>query len=680
MTLRTRLLIAQAPLALALAAGGGPVGRARATPSGRAGRAHPHRQLPQRARRAADEGVASSGIDSARSVRGHRRARPWAGAAPRSTAPRSSASCRCEERNITEPGRGEAARRLREAWTEYQRRRTNGSSLRPRRSCGSATSTPLQPGFAESQGRRRRDPGHSTRTRWCARAPGCAGRPSGWRPRWSSRCWPRLVLALLASAALTSRRAAAGRGARPVGPAARSGRLCGRAVRVTEDGGSEIAQLAERLQRHGREPPALPRLEPGRAARGAARGAGHHRQPSRSGPGVRRRGERGQRQPRRGAASSASGRGRTPRLGRASPAVRERVERIRDEVLAGAGTDAAARVRGGAAGRVERREPGGCCPGPTGVRATRASCSGPRCVLQDVTRLRRFDELKNDLVATVAHEFRTPLTCLRMAIHLLRRADGGAAPETSSSTWCPAAREECERLQGIVDDLLDLARIRSGRLELHPREVSTELLLEQARHDTRDASDQRQIPVDVDIQPGAEVVMADPDRIDLALTNLIANAVRHGPPGRPVVVRAMRADGGVRIEVRDDGPGIAPEHQSRLFEKFYRVPGSPPGGAGLGLSIVRDVVEAHGGKVGVKSAPGAGTMFWVELPDSPTGVGGPAVPAQRPELSRPAGHPRTSSASARAWRRRSRGCAPPRRAWACWPSPGGCARARSARG
>ncbi len=112
---------------------------------------------------------------------------------------------------------------------------------------------------------------------------------------------------------------------------------------------------------------------------------------------------------------------------------------------------------------------------------------------------------------------------------------------------------------------------------------------------------------------------ADPDRIDLALTNLITNAVRHGPPGRPMRIRAMRSDGGVRIEVQDDGPGIAPEHQPRLFEKFYRVPGSEPGGAGLGLSIVRDVVEAHGGKVGVQSARGAGSVFWLELPDADGG-------------------------------------------------------------
>ena len=146
-------------------------------------------------------------------------------------------------------------------------------------------------------------------------------------------------------------------------------------------------------------------------------------------------------------------------------------------------------------------------------------------------------------------------------------------------------------------------------------------MLEQARQATREGSEQLHVPVDIEVQPGAEVVMADPDRIDLALNNLIINAVRHGPPGRPVRVRARRVDGGVRIEVQDDGPGIAAEYQPRLFEKFYRVPGSEPGGAGLGLSIVRDVVEAHGGRVGVQSTPGAGATFWIELPDRQESVG-----------------------------------------------------------
>jgi signal transduction histidine kinase len=208
-----------------------------------------------------------------------------------------------------------------------------------------------------------------------------------------------------------------------------------------------------------------------------------------------------------------------------------------------------------------------------------------------------------------------------MAIHLLAEQTVGPLNETQLDL-VGAAREECERLQGIVDDLLDLARIRSGRLELHPREISTELMLQQARQSIREGSDQRHVPVDLEVEPGAEVVMADPDRIDLALSNLLTNAIRHGPPGRPVQLRARRVDGGVRIEVQDDGPGIAAEYQPRLFEKFYRVPGSAPGGAGLGLSIVRDVVEAHGGKVGVQSTPGAGATFWIELPDQQATVGG----------------------------------------------------------
>ena len=213
-------------------------------------------------------------------------------------------------------------------------------------------------------------------------------------------------------------------------------------------------------------------------------------------------------------------------------------------------------------------------------------------VLQDITRLRRFDELKDDLVATVAHEFRTPLTSLRMAIHLLAEQTVGPLNETQLDL-VGAAREECERLQGIVDDLLDLARIRSGRLELHPREISTELMLQQARHGIREGSDQRHVPVDLEVEPGAEVVTADPDRIDLALSNLLTNAIRHGPPGRPVQVRARRVDGGVRIEVQDDGPGIAAEYQPRLFEKFYRVPGSAPGGAGrVSSQVCTDAARA----------------------------------------------------------------------------------------
>jgi len=109
-------------------------------------------------------------------------------------------------------------------------------------------------------------------------------------------------------------------------------------------------------------------------------------------------------------------------------------------------------------------------------------------------------------------------------------------------------------------------------------------------------------------------VDVDPDRLELVLGNLVGNGVKHTPAGGEVEVRVSREGTRVRFEVRDTGEGIAPEQQARIFEKFYRAPGAPAGGAGLGLSIARDIVQAHGGELGVVSAPGQGSTFWFTLP------------------------------------------------------------------
>jgi signal transduction histidine kinase len=243
---------------------------------------------------------------------------------------------------------------------------------------------------------------------------------------------------------------------------------------------------------------------------------------------------------------------------------------------------------------------------------------GLSVVLQDVTRLRRFDELKTDLVATVAHEFRTPLTSLRMAIHLC--AEGTVGPLTvKQADLLFAARDDCERLQGIVDDLLDLSRIQAGKVELHLRAVSAAALLEQAILDQRAVAKERDVELGMGAPTIDRAVNADPDRVQLVLANLISNAIRHTPAQGHVETRAAPADGFVRFEVSDTGSGIPPEHVHRLFERFYRVPGAPPGGAGLGLYIVKEIVEAHGGQVGVESELGQGSIFWFTLPVATAG-------------------------------------------------------------
>jgi len=233
-------------------------------------------------------------------------------------------------------------------------------------------------------------------------------------------------------------------------------------------------------------------------------------------------------------------------------------------------------------------------------------------VLQDVTRLRRFEELRDDLVSAAAHQFRTPLTSLRMAIHLCLEQVAGPLTEKQQDLLY-AAREECERLQGIVDELLDLARLQSGKVDLAREEIGVELLVDRAVHSMRSMASSSGVELAGEPLIEGAVVSVDPQRIDLVFTNLIENALRHTPSGGRVVVRAVEAGDDVRFEVVDSGPGIPESERSRIFEKFYRGPGSSGGGAGIGLSIASDVVRAHGGAIGVDSEPGKGSTFWFTL-------------------------------------------------------------------
>ncbi len=238
---------------------------------------------------------------------------------------------------------------------------------------------------------------------------------------------------------------------------------------------------------------------------------------------------------------------------------------------------------------------------------------GLTILFQDVTRLRRFDELKTDMVATVAHEFRTPLTSLRMAIHLC--IDGSVGPlEPKQADLLFAARDDCERLQGIVDDLLDLSRISAGKIDLHQRPLSSASVLARAVDDHRQAARERNIDLSVAPSSVDRPVAADPERIQLVLTNLITNALRHTPAEGQIVLDASPDDRMVKFVVKDSGPGIAAEYRARLFERFFSVPDAPAGGAGLGLYICKEIVEAHGGRIGVDGEPGRGASFWFTLP------------------------------------------------------------------
>jgi signal transduction histidine kinase len=298
-------------------------------------------------------------------------------------------------------------------------------------------------------------------------------------------------------------------------------------------------------------------------------------------------------------------------LEQVDPAVRDCFDRLRLHVLSGKG----AYVPRGFEEAVRVASSTGeyyFLPRATPVHSDEGAVTGATVVLQDVTRLRRVDDLRNNLVATVAHELRTPLTSLRMAIHLCLEQAGGPLSDKQADLLY-AAREECERLQAIVDELLDLARIQSGHIELHCAPTPPAALIDTVLETHRNLAEEQHLLVEREDLPGLSHVLADRERIQLVLSNLFTNAVRHTPAGGRITMRAAADNGAVRFEVADTGTGIPEEYQNSIFDRFVRIPDTP-GGTGLGLSIAKEIVEAHGGSIGVDSRPGEGATFWFTLP------------------------------------------------------------------
>jgi signal transduction histidine kinase len=294
----------------------------------------------------------------------------------------------------------------------------------------------------------------------------------------------------------------------------------------------------------------------------------------------------------------------------ADPAVRDVLERMRTYVLTGKGAYQPKGLE--EAVRVDTPEgPRYLLPRATPVHAE-GELRGAAVVLQDVTRLQRFDELTNNLVATVAHELRTPLTSLRMAIHLCLELAAGPLTEKQSDLLF-AAREDCERLQSMVDDLLDLSRLQAGREELSFSAVSSGSLVEEARDDHLGLATEKDLVLTAEDLTEGTPVQVDTERIKLVFANLVANAIRHSPRGGTVTLTARSEGRRVRFEVSDQGPGIPSEYRTRVFEKFFRAPGAVGPGAGLGLYIAREIVLAHKGEIGVTSLDGKGSTFWFTL-------------------------------------------------------------------
>jgi two-component system sensor histidine kinase BaeS len=230
--------------------------------------------------------------------------------------------------------------------------------------------------------------------------------------------------------------------------------------------------------------------------------------------------------------------------------------------------------------------------------------------------LQAADRARRLLLADVSHELRTPLTAMRGYLETLSMPEL-TLDATARARYVGIVSEETRRLEHIIGDLLDLAKLEGGGDSLELQDVPIENLFGRvvARHE-RDAA-ARRITLASSIAPGAEIVIGDALRLEQALQNLAANAVRHTPAGGRVELGAELADRHVVLTVRDSGPGIPAEHLPLVFDRFYKADASrthDTAGSGLGLSIVKAIVERHGGTITVSSSPEKGSLFMIRLP------------------------------------------------------------------
>ena len=251
--------------------------------------------------------------------------------------------------------------------------------------------------------------------------------------------------------------------------------------------------------------------------------------------------------------------------------------------------------------------------GPLPAGASPEELTGVVVILKDVTQAHEQWELKQSVISTVSHQLRTPLTSLQMSIYLLLEERCGDL-NSEQMDLVLAMREDSTRLTEIIGDLLDLNQAEKSALPAPTRCDSAELI-RSARERYAAACQDHEIELEVDLPPDLQPVQAVPERLNYVFDNLIGNALRFTQPGGKITLSAQANGKGVTFTVSDTGSGIPADALPHLFEPFYRAPGQDSAsGVGLGLSIVREIISAHGGEIKVESEEQRGTRFLFTLP------------------------------------------------------------------
>jgi NtrC-family two-component system sensor histidine kinase KinB len=240
---------------------------------------------------------------------------------------------------------------------------------------------------------------------------------------------------------------------------------------------------------------------------------------------------------------------------------------------------------------------------------------GAVLLLRDVTQLKEMNQLKSEFIMKASHELKNPLTGLLMSVSLLKEADLSGLTEKDRQL-IHGAEEDLQRLKTIVDDLLNLSRIETGRLLMDIVETDLRVVIARAVEAMRGQAEEAGVSLEREHPDSVAAVRADANKIVLVLHNLIANALRHTPAGGTVRVLAQDTDAFVEVSVQDNGEGIPYEDQARIFDPFFQVkePTGKSGSLGIGLALCREIVRAHQGTIWVDSVPGRGSTFSFTLP------------------------------------------------------------------
>lgn len=244
----------------------------------------------------------------------------------------------------------------------------------------------------------------------------------------------------------------------------------------------------------------------------------------------------------------------------------------------------------------------------TPMKDVQGQLLGSVTVLEDITHLRELDRMKTEFIGVASHELRTPVTSMLLSVQLLE--EGAAGPLTPTQREIvEAQKNDVERLDHLMRELLDMSRLEAGSAPPRFELVKPEDILKSAYRTTHNNAEQKGVALAVQKTPHLQQVRADRSQIERVLVNLITNAIRHTEPGGHVTLRASEEGDQVTFSVEDTGSGIPKEFLENIFERFVQVPGATGGGAGLGLSISRTIVQAHGGKMWVESELGKGSTF-----------------------------------------------------------------------